>query len=60
MFVKATLRDSESLKVAFTDKFRVSVISEPHPVPEARALFPDDFGLLDTFPSFLFFVIEAA
>ena len=39
--------------------FRIAVISEPHPVPEARDLFPDDFHLLDTFPSFLFFVVEA-
>ncbi|WP_410669349.1 class I SAM-dependent methyltransferase [Amycolatopsis sp. cmx-4-68] len=39
--------------------FRISVLSEPHPVPEARELFPDDFDLLDTFPSFLFFVVEA-
>lgn len=39
--------------------FRIAVISEPHPVPEARELFPDDFSLLDTFPSFLFFVVEA-
>lgn len=39
--------------------FRISVISEPHPVPEAREKFPDDFDLLDTFPSFLFFVVEA-
>lgn len=39
--------------------FRIAVISEPHPVPEARELFPGDFELLDTFPSFLFFVVEA-
>ncbi|WP_086681754.1 class I SAM-dependent methyltransferase [Amycolatopsis pretoriensis] len=39
--------------------FRISVISEPHPMPEARELFPDDFHLLDTFPSFLFFALEA-
>jgi hypothetical protein len=28
-------------------------------VPAARALFPDDFDLLDTFPSFAFFVLLA-
>ncbi|MFJ7216607.1 class I SAM-dependent methyltransferase [Amycolatopsis sp. NPDC098790] len=39
--------------------FRISVVSEPHPVPEARELFPGDFELLDTFPSFLFFALEA-
>ncbi len=39
--------------------FRIAVISEPHPVPEARELFPGDFEILDTFPSFLFFVVEA-
>jgi ubiquinone/menaquinone biosynthesis C-methylase UbiE len=40
--------------------FRISVIGEPHPVPEARELFPGEFELLDTFPSFLFFALEAA
>jgi hypothetical protein len=45
---------------AFTEAgFRISVIGEPHPTAEARELFPDDFALLDTFPSFLFFVLEA-
>ncbi len=39
--------------------FSISVLSEPHPVPEARELFPDDFDVLDTFPSFLFFALEA-
>jgi SAM-dependent methyltransferase len=39
--------------------FRISVINEPHPVPAARELFGDDFHLLDTFPSFLFFVLQA-
>jgi ubiquinone/menaquinone biosynthesis C-methylase UbiE len=40
--------------------FRICVINEPHPVPEARELFPDnDFHLLDTFPSFLLFVLQA-
>lgn len=40
--------------------FRIAVLSEPHPVPAARELFPGDFEILDTFPSFLFFVLEAA
>ena len=40
--------------------FRIAVISEPHPAPAARELFPGDFEILDTFPSFLFFVLEAA
>ena len=45
---------------AFTEAgFRISVISEPHPVPEARELFPEDFPILDTFPSFLFFILHA-
>lgn len=39
--------------------FRIAVISEPHPVPAARELFPGEFETLDTFPSFLFFVLEA-
>jgi ubiquinone/menaquinone biosynthesis C-methylase UbiE len=39
--------------------FRISVINEPHPVPAARELFPDDFHILNTFPSFLFFVLQA-
>ncbi|MFI6031536.1 class I SAM-dependent methyltransferase [Amycolatopsis magusensis] len=39
--------------------FRIDVISEPHPVPAAREKFPDDFHLLDTFPTFLFFVVQA-
>ncbi|MET8851633.1 methyltransferase domain-containing protein [Amycolatopsis sp. NPDC004625] len=39
--------------------FRIAAVSEPHPVPAARELFPGDFEILDTFPSFLFFVLEA-
>jgi SAM-dependent methyltransferase len=39
--------------------FRISVVHEPRPVPAARELFPDGFFLLDTFPTFLFFVVEA-
>ncbi|WP_442874409.1 class I SAM-dependent methyltransferase [Amycolatopsis sp. NBC_00438] len=40
--------------------FRIAVIDEPHPVPEAREVYPEDFPILDTFPTFLFFVLEAA
>jgi len=39
--------------------FRISVISEPQPMPAARELFPDEFRLLATSPSFLFFVLHA-
>jgi ubiquinone/menaquinone biosynthesis C-methylase UbiE len=39
--------------------FRISVINEPLPVPAARELFPEDFPILNTFPSFLFFVLHA-
>jgi hypothetical protein len=39
--------------------FRISVISEPHPVPEARELFPDEFAGRQSFLCFLFFVLQA-
>jgi SAM-dependent methyltransferase len=53
-------RPLHAMTDAFTEAgFRISVIGEPHPTAEARELFPDDFALLDTFPSFLFFVLEA-
>jgi hypothetical protein len=39
--------------------FRMSVISEPQPVPTARELFPDEFRALTTSPSVLFFVLQA-
>ncbi|HUB42848.1 MAG TPA: class I SAM-dependent methyltransferase [Streptosporangiaceae bacterium] len=39
--------------------FRISVISEPQPVPEARELDPDGFRMLTTSPNFLFFVLNA-
>ncbi|WP_086826964.1 class I SAM-dependent methyltransferase [Allokutzneria sp. NRRL B-24872] len=39
--------------------FRISVISEPHPAPEAYDLFPDDFQDRKAFLCFLFFVLEA-
>ena len=54
-------RPLHAMTDAFTAAgFRISVLSEPQPVPEARELFPDDFFLLSTAPSFLFFVLEAA
>ncbi|MEV6906157.1 methyltransferase domain-containing protein [Amycolatopsis sp. NPDC051071] len=54
-------RPLHAMTDAFTAAgFRISVISEPQPVPSARELFPDDFPLLATAPSFLFFVLEAA
>jgi SAM-dependent methyltransferase len=53
-------RPLHTMTDAFTAAgFRIAVIHEPHPVPEARERFPDDFPILDTFPSFLFFVLEA-
>jgi SAM-dependent methyltransferase len=53
-------RPLHAMTDAFTAAdFRISVISEPHPVPEARELFPEDFHLLTTSPSFLFFVLHA-
>ena len=39
--------------------FRISVISEPHPVPEARELFPDELAEKPSFLCFLFFVLHA-
>ena len=54
-------RPLHAMTDAFTSAgFRISVISEPQPVPAARELFPDDFHLLNTFPVFLFFVLHAA
>jgi len=40
--------------------FRIAVISEPRPVPEAADLFPEDYRLLATAPGLLFFVLTAA
>ena len=39
--------------------FRIAVISEPQPVPEARELFPEQFTALSTAPNFLFFLLVA-
>ncbi|MEV1176515.1 class I SAM-dependent methyltransferase [Nonomuraea sp. NPDC049784] len=41
-----------------TAGFRLALISEPHPDPAARELFPDDFHALSTKLSLLFFVVE--
>jgi SAM-dependent methyltransferase len=53
-------RPLHAMTDAFTAAgFRISVISEPQPVPAAREMFPDDFRPLTTSPSFLFFVLDA-
>jgi hypothetical protein len=39
--------------------FRISVLSQPQPVPEARELDRDGFRMLSTNPGFLFFVLHA-
>jgi SAM-dependent methyltransferase len=53
-------RPVHAMTDAFTTAgFRISVISEPQPVPEARELDPDGFRALSTNPSFLFFVLHA-
>ncbi|MFF7680047.1 class I SAM-dependent methyltransferase [Actinacidiphila glaucinigra] len=53
-------RPLHAMTDAFTAAgFRISVISEPQPVPAARELFPDAFRALSSSPSFLFFVLEA-
>lgn len=39
--------------------FRISVISEPQPVPAARELFPEEYRALTTGLCFLFFVLQA-
>ena len=53
-------RPLHAMTDAFTAAgFRISAIDEPQPVPAAREVFPDDFHLLATAPSFLFFVLQA-
>jgi SAM-dependent methyltransferase len=53
-------RPLHAMTDAFTDAgFRITVISEPPPVPEARELFPEQFAALSTAPNFLFFLLEA-
>ncbi|MGW6443390.1 class I SAM-dependent methyltransferase [Lentzea sp. NPDC055074] len=39
--------------------FRISSISEPQPLPEARDLFPEQFAHYEGAPNFLFFVLQA-
>ena len=53
-------RPLHAMTDAFTAAgFRISVISEPHPVPEARELFPDELAAMPSFLCFLFFVLQA-
>ncbi|GAA1274093.1 hypothetical protein GCM10009634_16440 [Saccharothrix xinjiangensis] len=55
-------RPLHAMTDAFTSAgFRISVISEPPPAPEARELFPDELANFPSgsFPCFLFFVLEA-
>ena len=53
-------RPLHAMTDAFTAAgFQISVVSEPQPEPEARDLFPQDFELLATAPSFLFFILQA-
>jgi SAM-dependent methyltransferase len=53
-------RPVHAMADAFTAAgFRISVISEPQPVAEARELDPDGFRMLSNNPSFLFFVLHA-
>jgi SAM-dependent methyltransferase len=55
-------RPLHAMTDAFTAAgFRISVISEPHPAPGARELFPDIFADKPSgaFLCFLFFVLQA-
>jgi hypothetical protein len=53
-------RPLHAMSDAFTGAgFRISVVSEPQPVPAARELFPDQFPALTANPNFLFFVLHA-
>ena len=53
-------RPLHAMTAAFTGAgFRISVVSEPQPVPAARELFPDQFPVLTTNPNFLFFLLHA-
>jgi ubiquinone/menaquinone biosynthesis C-methylase UbiE len=55
-------RPLHAMTAAFTAAgFRISVISEPPPSPEAYELYPDDMARFPSgsFLSFLFFVLEA-
>jgi SAM-dependent methyltransferase len=58
--IRCWSRPLHAMTDAFTAAgFRIAVISEPQPTPEARELFPDDFEILATAPNFLFFVLQA-
>jgi ubiquinone/menaquinone biosynthesis C-methylase UbiE len=53
-------RPLHAMTDAFTQAgFRISVVSEPQPLPAARELFPDEFPVFTTSPNFLFFVLHA-
>ena len=53
-------RPLHAMTGAFTAAgFQISIISEPHPVPEARELFPDELAGRTSFLCFLFFVLHA-
>ncbi|WP_330276502.1 methyltransferase domain-containing protein [Lentzea sp. NBC_00516] len=53
-------RPLHAMTDAFTAAgFRISVISEPPPLPEAREVFPAEFGYFADAPNFLFFVLQA-
>src|SRR3984885_4288560 len=53
-------RPLHAMTDAFTAAgFRISFISEPHPVPEARELFPEQLAATPSFLCFLFFVLHA-
>jgi SAM-dependent methyltransferase len=58
--VRCWSRPLHAMTDAFTAAgFRIAVLSEPQPLPEARDLFPEDFEILATAPNFLFFVLRA-
>lgn len=54
-------RPLHAMTDAFTAAgFGIEVISEPQPEPEARELFPEEFELMATGPSYLFFVLRSS
>jgi len=53
--VMTRLLDEDSLPAGF----RISVISEPQPVPEGREVDPEGFRKLSANGCFLFFVLHA-
>ena len=53
-------RPLHAMTGAFTTAgFRMTVISEPEPVPAARERFPDQLAAMPRFLAFLFFVLQA-